>query len=169
VRFPHRTRSQIWNPGFRIRNSGFQIHYGTGDYDYCVSNPFTRSITHALRSRALRSFVQHWDALEALVIRVFRGKAALASDEAELITLRHWLHTHFPDFQAALEPRWRASRVGHDTPGEDPFAALLAIDAAQTFVDNWAALRQLPAAREALNQFVIDESGAHAPNTEPRA
>jgi hypothetical protein len=128
-----------------------------------VSNPFTRSITALLRRRngaqPLIEFVRTWDALESLVIRVYRGKAAQDADRAEHARIASWLRENYPKVRDALEPRWRASRVGTETPSSDPFAALLAIERADAFVDNWDAMRQLPAAREALNQLVADEAG----------
>jgi hypothetical protein len=129
-----------------------------------VSNPFTRSITALLRRRTgaqtLVEFVKYWDALESLVIRVYRGKSAQAGDQTEHARLSTWLCKNYPNVQPVLEPRWRRSRVGTEAPTHDPFAALLAIDSAEAFIDNWEAMRQLPAAREALNQLVVDESGA---------
>jgi hypothetical protein len=129
-----------------------------------VSNPFTRSITALLRCRntdtqVLLEFVRNWDALESLVIRACRGKTALDADRAEHARIAPWLRENYPKVCDALEPRWRASRVGTEAPSRDPFAALLAVESADAFVDNWEAMRQLPAAREALNQLVVDESG----------
>lgn len=129
-----------------------------------MSNPFTRSITALLRRRTgaqtLVEFVKYWDALESLVIRVYRGKSAQAGDQTEHARLSTWLRENYPNVQVVLEPRWRRSRVGTEAPTQDPFTALLAIDSAEAFIDNWEAMRQLPAAREALNQLVVDESGA---------
>jgi hypothetical protein len=39
---------------------------------------------------------------------------------------------------------------------EDPFARLLAAGAARDFAGNWAAMQTLPAAREALNRWLMD-------------
>jgi hypothetical protein len=120
-------------------------------------NPFTKSIAAHLRSRRLRQFVRQWDALEALVIRVYRNAAAEPADEEAFAALRHWLRQAYPTWQARLEPHWRAAMRGGQPSPDDPFLFLLAPQRAQDFCASWAHLQALPAAREALNRLILEE------------
>lgn len=118
-------------------------------------NPFTRGILKRLQNQEVQEFVKHWDALEALVIRVFKGKLATEQDETEYSGLRLWLLKEYPRWQAGLEPHWRQVMVAGEPAHEDPFALLLAVPQASGFLKNWAAMQNLPGAREALNSYLI--------------
>ncbi len=122
-----------------------------------VPNPFTQSITGDLPSDALKTFVQRWDALEALVVRVFRAKAATDADEAEFTELRRWLMANYAPWQPALEPLWRQARRGGKLCEDDPFLFLMAPVTASDFAGSWAHMQALPAARESLNRLVLAE------------
>jgi hypothetical protein len=120
-------------------------------------NPFTKSLAAKLGASKLQDFIAHWDALEQLVIRVFRGKAASEADEAEYTQLRTWLQTHYADWREKLEPHWRQAKVAGQLATEDPFTKLFAPAHAAEFLNNWPALQALPAAREGLNRLVIGD------------
>jgi hypothetical protein len=127
-------------------------------------NPFTRFLLRRLGRLAdqppedgLQAFVERWDALEALVIRVFKAKSAGQADLAEHAQLRGWLVEHYPHWQAALAVYWPGKRAGGQPLESDPFAWLLAIERAEGFIMNWRAMQTLPAAREALNEYVMGE------------
>jgi hypothetical protein len=122
------------------------------------SNPFTKSIAARLRSQHLKQFIQHWDALEALVVRVFRAKAASTADEAEYGELRTRVNVLYPEWQAALAPLWRQALRGGKPCEDDPFAFLLDPASAAGFVGSWAHMQALPAAREALNRLVLESA-----------
>ena len=119
-------------------------------------NPFTKSLAVKLGTSKLQEFIAHWDALEQLVIRVFRGKAANEADEAEYAYLRTWLQANYADWRATLEPHWQHAKVAGQLATEDPFAKLFAPDHAADFLNNWPALQALPAAREGLNRLVLE-------------
>ncbi len=121
-----------------------------------VPNPFTKSIATALRSRSINTFVRHWDALEALVIRVYRARAASAVDAAEYLSLNKQLRPFHKDLAARLEPLWQTALMGGAPAGEDPFALVMASSDAGGFVDNWRAMQALAAAREALNRLILE-------------
>lgn len=118
-------------------------------------NPFTRGILRRLQNQQVYKFVNRWDALEALVIRVFKNKQATEQDEDEYSKLRLWLLEEYPRWQADLEPHWRQAKVAGEQAHEDPFALLLAVPQARGFLKNWAAMQNLPGAREALNSYLI--------------
>lgn len=122
-----------------------------------VSNPFTKSIAGNLKSDALKAFVQRWDALEALVVRVFRAKAATPADDAEYAGVRSWLQANYAPWQPALEPLWRQAKRGGKLCEDDPFLFLMSPEHASEFAGSWAHMQALPAARESLNRLLLDE------------
>jgi len=122
-------------------------------------NPFTASLLARIPDPPLAAFVEAWDALEALIARVYRAGAATAGDETEHRRLRAWLAVHYPERRDALAAYWPLARIGRQPARADPFAALLAAESAAGFVDNWAAMQTLPAAREALNRLLVDAAG----------
>lgn len=119
-------------------------------------NPFTKALTARLSEQRLRAFVAQWDALEALVIRVYRVKQALDADKQEHARLRLWLAEHYPEWRTQLEPYWRRARCGSSPCNDDPFEFLLKPVTPEVFVGSWAHMQALPAAREALNTFILD-------------
>lgn len=121
-------------------------------------NPFTRSLMAHVTEPALIDFVRHWDDLEALIVRVYRGGKATPDDEAAHAQLRRRLLPAHAGFQARLAIYWPRTRIGREPAQEDPLAQLLAIERAADVVDNWAALQMLPAARETLNLLLADWS-----------
>ena len=127
-------------------------------------NPFTQSLLDHIRDRRIEAFVVLWDALEDLVVRVYRGEAATAQDEAEYRHLRRRLQREVANWEPRLRPHWQRTHIGGQPTREDPFLSLLRAPRAADFVDNWAAMQTLPAAREALNHLLMEiieqEAGA---------
>lgn len=121
-----------------------------------MANPVTQSILQKIADPELAAFVTSWDDLESLVIDVFRTRQATPTDEQALSELRPWLAARYPRWRARLEPSWRMSRVKGERVFEDPFLHLLKTETAAEFVGNWDAMRYLPAARQALNLFLLD-------------
>lgn len=120
-------------------------------------NPFTQSLLQRITNPALVEFVTRWDELEFLVIRVFKGSAASGSDEQKYCELRAWLEQAYPLWERDLEPYWRAAKIGGEPAAGDPFRVLLQVQEAADIVGNWRAMQTLPAAREALNHFLLDQ------------
>lgn len=121
-------------------------------------NPFTRF----LRSQEsggepadFGAFVDRWDVLEALVIQVYRSGRADSDVEATYRTLRAELGRSYPRWAAALTPYWQVALEAGAPPASDPFARLLTEEVAAAFVDNRAALKALPPAREAINRYLL--------------
>jgi hypothetical protein len=119
-------------------------------------NPVTRSLLRQLSDPQLSEFVVRWDALEALVIRVFRGQVVTSEDEAEHNRVRTWLAQAYPRWQKALQPHWQQATIAGRAVSKDPFAYLLDIEQARYFAGDWSAMQTLPAAREALNHYLVD-------------
>jgi hypothetical protein len=117
-------------------------------------NPFTRYLFGQRPDKPLADFIANWDALERLVIRVFKGKQATAADLSEFAGLQAELRQQYPQWRAALAPFWAEALVGGVRPSTDPFLDLLDTPTAADFVGNWGAMQRLPAAREALNKLI---------------
>lgn len=122
-------------------------------------NPFTRSLLEGVQDREVIEFVEHWDRLEILVIAVFRAKNVSLQVQNEHRQVRSWLVNRYPLWQPRLAPYWLRTRTGREPTTQDPFAALLDVKQAEDFVKNWGAMQLLPAAREALNQFLLETYG----------
>jgi hypothetical protein len=118
-------------------------------------NPFSRFLRQWSPDEGLDQFVVRWDELEALVIRVYKQSAARPEDEAAYATLRPWIREQYQAFRSVLAPHWRAALVGGQPAKEDPFLHLLRPEKAAAYIDNWPAMQNLPAAREALNRVLL--------------
>lgn len=121
-------------------------------------NPVTQSLLARLPSSELITFTQHWDVLEALIIRVFRAKLATDLDETEHAQVRVWLHAHYGDWRETLGAYWPHTKIAKQPASADPFATLLVPEHAHAFVGNWPIMQALPAARESLNHLILDTS-----------
>lgn len=119
-------------------------------------NPFTRFLRQWTDDKDLHAFIEHCDALEALVVRVYKQDEASGADEAEYQALRRWLLANYGAWQKALQPYWRPAGAEE---GADPISALLRAEQASTFVGDWDAMRHLPIVREALNRLVLKHGG----------
>lgn len=118
-------------------------------------NLFTRFLKQWNRDKELDLLLEHCDALESLIIRVYKQGAASAADEAEYHALRAWLLANYLQWEKELQPYWRRTQVAGATAEKDPFRRLIAPEAAADFVGDWEAMQNLPAAREALNRLVL--------------
>lgn len=125
-----------------------------------TTNPYTAHLLAQLPPGrvddvAIAAFVADWDRLEAFVIRVFRAGAAGAEDASEWVDLRTGLDAQYDAVADPLAPHWALALVSGERCAEDPFRSLLAVPTASAFVDNRTAMRTLPAAREALNRWLV--------------
>ncbi|HSM55952.1 MAG TPA: hypothetical protein VK879_07330 [Candidatus Sulfomarinibacteraceae bacterium] len=118
-------------------------------------NLFTRFLKQWNRDKDLDLLVDHCDALEALIIRVYKQGEASAADEAEYHALRAWLLANYGQWEKALQSLWRETQVAGAPADKDPFRRLIESETAADFVGDWEAMQNLPAAREALNRLVL--------------
>lgn len=121
-------------------------------------NPFTRFLRQWATDPDLNTFVDHWDAMEALVIRVYKQGQAAPADEAEYQALRRWLRANYASWKAALQS-YLPDGIASDEGSPGPLEELLLVERASGFVDNWSMIQKLPAAREALNRLVLKRGG----------
>ena len=119
-------------------------------------NPVTKSLLATLGHDQLPAFIVQWDALEALIIRVFRAKAASAADVTEHAQIHTWLQAHYGDWRAVLQAYWPHTKIAKQPATADPFDIALAPEQASAFIDNWPIMQALPAARESLNHLILE-------------
>ncbi len=117
-------------------------------------NPFSRFLGQWSQDRPFTEFVAYWDELEAVVVRVYRQK--MTPDEARSTFERvwPWLRQHYPAWEAELRPFWQQTKAAGQPTQSDPFQLLLDFDQPEGILDNWSAMQHLPAAREAINQYL---------------
>ena len=122
-------------------------------------NPFTRSLLKQLDNRRLHRFVAGWDQLEALIIQIYKSRAASPEEEAAYQKIKTWLIKHYPVWKPRLSKYWPETQAGGEPLDADPFETLFSIQGGNQIPGNWRAMQILPAAREAINQFLLDEIG----------
>ena len=118
-------------------------------------NPFTRFLSQWLEDRQLKEFVTYWDSLEVMMVGVYRQKVSTGIAESEFVRIWSWLRQHYDKWEPLLRPYWQRTEVGGQRIQCDPFRLLITIKHPTDILDNWVAMQHLPAAREALNQFVL--------------
>lgn len=122
-----------------------------------MSNPFTRFLSNEVDDDPLIAFIDYWDRLEALVISIYKNDAAGSEDEREYEQVWPWLIENYPVWRSEFRPYWSQSGTGGGLEREDPFTRLLAAPSAAEIAGDWTLMQALPAAREALNLFVLEK------------
>jgi hypothetical protein len=126
-------------------------------------NPITQQLLAGYSDPELAEFVGAWDALETLVIRIYRNGAITRADDLEFAAVRRYLSAEYPRRAAPLAAYWqRVTIKGVGRVRHDPFLMLLDYDHAFQFINDWGAMRLLPAIRQALNEWLMD--GATPPS-----
>lgn len=125
-------------------------------------NPITRSLLDKVEDKALEGWVLAWDQVEALIVAIYRGGAVDRTQARSYRRLREQLVRDHSQWSASLQPHWRGAVAGGEPVVADPFLQLLETEEAVGFVGNWGALQLLPAAREALNSYLLERLGAEA-------
>ena len=108
-------------------------------------------------NRKIARFVERWDALEALVIRVYKGARATPVDERLYKRLRPELRARLRHYGPELDRYWPEVPVAGKLADHNPFLTLLRAEHPSTFVGNWPAMQMLPAARQAINEWLLDK------------
>ena len=121
-------------------------------------NPFTKFLSQWSNNRRLAEFIAYWDRLEALTIAIYKEKVSLAEASAEFDEIWPWLRQHYGRWQPQLQSLWPNTKAAGKPTQVDPFQFLLDIPHPGAIQDNWTAMQYLPAAREALNQLLLQIS-----------
>ena len=115
----------------------------------------TKFLRYGQRNGNIDRFVFFWDRLEWLTIQVYKGQIDVHEAEVEFAQVWPWLQQNYGRWQDELEPCWRRTRAAGSPTQSDPFLLLLAINSPTEIVGDWRAMQHLPAAREALNQYLL--------------
>lgn len=121
-------------------------------------NPVTRHLLDRIDDPELADFALAWDALEEIVVEIYRAGAGSEELQDSFEQRRLTCRRLQPRFADALRPHWRAARVDGTPLVEDPFAHVLALPGATAVVENRDLLRILPPAREALNRLLLSRT-----------
>jgi hypothetical protein len=134
-----------------------------------IANPFSRFLRERLTAQrpadssanddlrpAIDAFVRFWDEVETLVIQVYKSGRARRRDMSDWRDARATFPERYAPVEAALEPCWQGTKAAGKPVSGDPFRTLIAPESARELVDNWSAMQHLPAAREALNQLLLN-------------
>lgn len=118
-------------------------------------NPFTNFLRQWLADDDFDAFVAYWDRLERLTIQVYRQKITVTAAEPEFAAVWPWLRERYGRWQSTLEPFWRQTTAAGAPTQTDPFRLLLEKQSPADIPGDWWAMQHLPAAREALNHYVL--------------
>ena len=122
-----------------------------------MTNPFSRFLRQWSKNEPLEQFVNHWDQLEQIMVQVYRRKATPEQMQQQFDVVWLWLQERYARWEVDLRPFWRATKAGGEPTTRDPFAMLLAFETPHDILGDWTAMQHLPAAREALNRFVMSQ------------
>ena len=118
-------------------------------------NPSTAALLKSISDPRIADFVSLWDELEHLTISIYRAKHVAPGEAARFPELVAAIRQKIAPLQRPLRPHWQATRVKGNLLEEDPFEFLLRLPKAEAILDNWTAMQLLPAAREALNLYLL--------------
>lgn len=119
-------------------------------------NPTTAALLKSISDPRIADFVSLWDEMEQLTISIYRADHVAPSEAARFPELVAAIREKITPLQHPLKPHWQATRVKGQALEEDPFEFLLSLPGAEAILDNWTAMQLLPAAREALNLYLLD-------------
>jgi hypothetical protein len=120
-------------------------------------NPVTQGLLRQLNDPKLDAFARDWGELEVLVVEIYKQKSLSFAQQAEFFELQERLRPSYTILAPLLEAFWRKTRIKGELVTSDPFLAVLEKQSAKDFVENWDAMKTLPAAREAFNQLLMDK------------
>lgn len=129
-----------------------------------IMNPFTKYLSQWSSDSQFAEFVAYWDQLERVVIAVYRDKMTAAAAEGEFEKIWPWLRINYPAFEVALRPYWRVTRAAGQPTAIDPFRLLIDIESPVAITGDWRAMQHLPAAREAINRYLLENDAQQGSN-----
>ncbi|MEZ4518421.1 MAG: hypothetical protein R3C44_16905 [Chloroflexota bacterium] len=86
---------------------------------------------------------------------VYRGKMPIGTQEHYDGTWPR-LRDEYPHWEPTLRPYWQQAKAAGELARQDPFQLILDLPGPQAIPDNWIIMQYLPAAREAINRFLVD-------------
>jgi len=119
-------------------------------------NPYSKYLSQWSADTDFGAFVEQWDRLEAVVVGVYRRKVALTAAESTFDEVWSGLRARYALWRDRLRPYWQATQAAGAPTRTDPFQLLLDIAAIEAISGDWRAMQHLPAAREAINRYLVD-------------
>jgi hypothetical protein len=119
-------------------------------------NPFTKYLRQWSGDSSLSDFIDLWDRLERVVVGVYREKMTIDQAQVEFDVVWPPLRDRYPFLESGLRNYWQQTRAAGEPTQIDPFQLLIDLPNPQAIVENWRAMQHLPAAREALNHYLVD-------------
>jgi len=123
-------------------------------------NPVTRRLLDDIDDPELAAFATAWDSLEECLVLIYREGSCPPELEQRHDGLRSSLERDLSLWEEDLRPHWQATRIGGASPAESPFRTVLAARLPRAVVGNLDLMRTLPAAREAINHFLLERGGS---------
>jgi hypothetical protein len=120
-------------------------------------NPVTQGLLRELNDPKLDAFARDWGELEVLVVEIYKQKSLSFAQQEEFFELQERLRPSYSSLAPQLEAFWRKTGIKGELVTSDPFLAVLEKLSAKDFVENWDAMKTLPAAREAFNQLLMEK------------
>lgn len=121
-------------------------------------NPFTKYLRQWSADTELGQFIDLWDRLERVVVGVYREKMPPDVATSEFTEVWPRLRGQYPSLESGLRSYWQNARAAGEPARTDPFQLLLDLPDSRAITGNWQAMQYLPAAREALNQYLLDHN-----------
>ncbi len=118
-------------------------------------NPFTRFLKQWSPNQSLEEFVSHWDVIEMVTIQVYREKMSQEEAQSHFETSWPWMRKNYKKWADELRPFWEKTKAAGETTKLDPFQMLIDFQTPADIIGDWTAMQHLPAAREALNQYIL--------------
>lgn len=118
-------------------------------------NPFTKFLNQWSSNKPFEDFIIQWDTLEMIVVKVYREKMTLEEARPFFDKTWPWLRKNYQRWEGDLRPYWQQTKAAGETTKTDPFQMLIDLPTPEAILGNWSAMQHLPAAREALNQYLL--------------
>ena len=125
-----------------------------------MRNPFSKYLNQWSDNPDIEQFLSYWDELEFITIRVYQKKMTVDEVQVEFVRVWGWLRENYGAWEDALRPYWQQTISGGQPTQTDPFWLLINKQTPEDILDDWNAMQHLPAAREALNQYILAHSAS---------
>jgi hypothetical protein len=119
-------------------------------------NPVTVMLLDRVDWPELEAWIRRWDRLEFLYLTVYRRGSAARRQRREYRRLRRELRSGYELWRDQLREHWCTAEVDGRRLDEDPFEKLTRHAILSADRIDWRDLQTLPAAREALNSFLLE-------------
>jgi hypothetical protein len=129
-------------------------------------NPVTRRLLDEIDDPQLAAFALAWDEFEECLVGIYRDRACSPRLERRYAELRSSAEQGLGMWEPTLRRHWLATRINGAPPQQSPFRTVVAVQRPGDVLDDRLLMRTLPAAREALNNLLLERG---RPSDPPQA